>query len=1058
MLTPAWTPPTISSNSVGGGGSGAGKRARGSEVVNGHHGRPRPHTHHQPSPQEASYQQSSASHSHHHPCPQQDASYQQSSTPHSQHQPCPPQDASFQHNSALPQQSPLLSPHTTLVDVPKAQVIDKRLSGTVPASSALATSQATLTNKGRERWGGWLGGTFNSQRGRSDSSKQCANSTPLQQTSELRSSGFDMTKLYPELSAKLGLTKHTPNDNTGTHKNGITVRDNFTSGSLKKLEHVTDDARIKVVSTGQILNNAKGLLTAKLGNGLQSCKSSSTVKSSKSKSKSGEKGQRRGGQSRSGGRGAESATCGSAVHTSSHSPGLTPIKGPSLLSNSGIRNNSGGNLNSVKSNNIISSSASINPSSILEEQLLRGGGTVQQRHHSNTSGSGLHHASRLGLPQPSSTTTTTTTRLSSAVTNPLVMSSSATCPGRSLVRATATTTYPPPLASQQPRVVTLPPRRPPQSALTTAATATLPHTLLRVHALREKYYAYNSDLFPLGIETSEESDGSDTDDLCGSQQGWLDPTDGSCERYQSWVNNNFDEPNGRQKLTEPTSTTLSCQRSVTLAFAVASYRRRIAASRVRTEVRAWESERQGSLTRTLVGAARSHPRLAADACCLYRTSSQTAQESPKYKSRFRSSVLRRRGCVYNDGEGKGECREPSLPGTRHCMRHIMYNVDQQLFTHCTARQPDNTLCRVPVFDVAHELPLCYNHSKTQENVVKAASEEISKPKRSRKKNKMPILSRYGKRSKKRRRSSNSSSSVIPSTSVRPPMASQASLSSPQPSPTTPQTSPHFSTASCTDSVADGEESEFEDEMEDMVGDLDVASRLLDRNLQDVLTRIPDHELTQLFDAPDGKTGIQDANISSRVEIPKNKTGEFNNAVEKEEVESEAGEDDDQSVHSATPAQSPTIAVTHITTTTTTATTTTTTTAASLPLNEDATTLSLDESTINELVAGNIPIDSIISSSFNQQELNTISQALSNIVQENNINLVGFDLNTTNSFSETGGSGPVGDVSDNSLMSQASDGVGQGDFSESGHPVSECKANLLTQRSAIVGDATLSPLK
>lgn len=191
-------------------------------------------------------------------------------------------------------------------------------------------------------------------------------------------------------------------------------------------------------------------------------------------------------------------------------------------------------------------------------------------------------------------------------------------------------------------------------------------------------------------------------------------------------------------------------------------------------------------------------------------------------------------------------------------------------------------------------------------------------------------------------------------------------------------------------------------------------------------------------------------------LTEGKTGEFDSAVEKDEVESEAGEDDDQSVHSATPAQSPTVAVTHITTTT--AATTTTTTAASLPLNEDATTLSLDESTINELVAGNIPIDSIISSSFNQQELNTISQALSNIVQENNINLASFDLSTTNSFSETGGSGPVGDVSDNSLMSQASDGVGQGDFSESGHPISECKTNLLTQRSAIVGDATLSPLK
>lgn len=81
--------------------------------------------------------------------------------------------------------------------------------------------------------------------------------------------------------------------------------------------------------------------------------------------------------------------------------------------------------------------------------------------------------------------------------------------------------------------------------------------------------------------------------------------------------------------------------------------------------------------------------------------------------RFRSSVLMRRECVYSDDEGGGKCKEPSLPGTRHCIRHIMYNVDQQLFTHCTARQPDNTLCRIPVFDVSHELPLCYKHSKAQ---------------------------------------------------------------------------------------------------------------------------------------------------------------------------------------------------------------------------------------------------------------------------------------------------------------------------------------------------------
>lgn len=49
-----------------------------------------------------------------------------------------------------------------------------------------------------------------------------------------------------------------------------------------------------------------------------------------------------------------------------------------------------------------------------------------------------------------------------------------------------------------------------------------------------------------------------------------------------------------------------------------------------------------------------------------------------------------------------------------------------------------------------------------------------------------------------------------------------------------------------------EESELGEDMEGMVEGLDAASRLLDpRDLQDVLNRIPDHELTQLFDAPGG---------------------------------------------------------------------------------------------------------------------------------------------------------------------------------------------------------------
>ncbi|XP_071546269.1 uncharacterized protein [Panulirus ornatus] len=983
LLSPAWTPPNISS-SVGTGRRGAGKRARGTGILNGHHGRPRPvgHPLQQQNPHDTQQPQSPVS-------PQ-----------------AIPKAFSKQPSSILPQTQ------TSPRDIPKTQVSPKRLSGTVPVSTPVSSS--TTHSKGR--WGGWLGGSLNSHRGRSEVSSQRANSSPLH-TSELRSSGFDMTKLYPELSAKLGLTKQNPNDNTNTHKNGITLRENFTSGPLKKLETVKDDSRIKVVSTGQIFNNTKGLIAAKLGNGVQTSKSSS-VKPSKPKPKCGDRGQRRGSHSRTSER-IEAVSSG-ALHTSTVGLGSSPSKGPSL---------SASFRSSSTMNNIRNNSSSGNTSSILEEQL-RGGISQRQVVALTSPTSGLHHTR---LPPP------TVTR-QVPVSAPLTITSASASPGRSLVMAPAT--YPPSVATHQPRVVTLPPRRPLLPAITSTAAATLPEPLLRVHTLREKYYAYNSDLFPLGVETSEESDGSDMDDLCGSQQGWLDPIDGPYEKYQSWVNSAEDSSGRQQSWGDPTtvlsrlSGSTNCQRSITLAAALASNRRQVAASRVRTELRAWEIERLRLLTQSLVDAARTHPRLTADACCLYR-SSQTNQESPKIKSRFRSSVLMRRECVYSDDEGGGKCKEPSLPGTRHCIRHIMYNVDQQLFTHCTARQPDNTLCRIPVFDVSHELPLCYKHSKAQENTVKTVLEETPKPKRSRKKNKMPILSRYGKRSKKRRRSSNSTCSVIPSTSVRPPMASQSSLSSPQPSPTTPQTSPHFSTASCTDSVAEAEESELEDDMEGMVEGLDAASRLLDpRDIQDVLNRIPDHELTQLFDAPEGKTG------------------EFEGSVEdKGDIETDRGDDDDHSVSSPTPAHSPPSA--------TPAVAATSTAPSTPPLTEEGTTLSLDESTLNELVAGNIPIDSIISSSFNQQELNTISQALSNIVQENNINLAGFDLSTGNSFSasETGGSGPVGDVSDNSLMSQTSDGAGQTDFSESGHPVSECKVNILSQHSGIIADtATLSPLK
>lgn len=48
--------------------------------------------------------------------------------------------------------------------------------------------------------------------------------------------------------------------------------------------------------------------------------------------------------------------------------------------------------------------------------------------------------------------------------------------------------------------------------------------------------------------------------------------------------------------------------------------------------------------------------------------------------------------------------------TAYCYLHITLNKDQKLFHPCTAKFSDNSQCRVPVFDISHELPLCREHA------------------------------------------------------------------------------------------------------------------------------------------------------------------------------------------------------------------------------------------------------------------------------------------------------------------------------------------------------------
>lgn len=55
------------------------------------------------------------------------------------------------------------------------------------------------------------------------------------------------------------------------------------------------------------------------------------------------------------------------------------------------------------------------------------------------------------------------------------------------------------------------------------------------------------------------------------------------------------------------------------------------------------------------------------------------------------------------------CKHASLPLTAYCFQHITQNSEQKLFHPCTAKFLDNTQCRIPVFDISHESPLCREH-------------------------------------------------------------------------------------------------------------------------------------------------------------------------------------------------------------------------------------------------------------------------------------------------------------------------------------------------------------
>ncbi|XP_055697185.1 uncharacterized protein LOC129798187 [Phlebotomus papatasi] len=97
------------------------------------------------------------------------------------------------------------------------------------------------------------------------------------------------------------------------------------------------------------------------------------------------------------------------------------------------------------------------------------------------------------------------------------------------------------------------------------------------------------------------------------------------------------------------------------------------------------------------------------------------------------------------------CENDSLALTAYCYLHITQNTEQKLFYPCTAKFADNSQCRVPVFDICHELPLCREHAWKRDNYKRML--EVQKPKKlARKKPKLCGMTRPLKRNKKKKRS------------------------------------------------------------------------------------------------------------------------------------------------------------------------------------------------------------------------------------------------------------------------------------------------------------------
>nr|CAD7430968.1 unnamed protein product [Timema monikensis] len=238
------------------------------------------------------------------------------------------------------------------------------------------------------------------------------------------------------------------------------------------------------------------------------------------------------------------------------------------------------------------------------------------------------------------------------------------------------------LASPPPAtVLTLPPKRRRSRVAYRQTVASRHEALQRIQQLQAVQLDYKQDLFPLGLETSSSEEESDSEDVGTYQRHW----------FSSW--------------TEP-GMYVEGHRSGKLSVVRAELRRRLGQM-----CEGLVGQRECTWLGALLDTANAHPMQAAlflSQSIQQRRKGERNRLRPVSQNRSKSTLLHKKRCSYTAGEG---CTNMALPSTQHCIQHVMYNVDQLLFEHCTAKFSDNTQCCVPVFDICHELPLCLEHAR-----------------------------------------------------------------------------------------------------------------------------------------------------------------------------------------------------------------------------------------------------------------------------------------------------------------------------------------------------------